>query len=264
MASALGDFLRARRRLATVDRAGPWHGERRTPGLRREEVAMLAGVSSDYYTRLEQGRELRPSAQVLQALARALELCPEATEYLYRLAHPQECGRRQLGGDEEISPHMLRFLEGCDHVVAFVVNRRMDYLARNRRAAALYRGMDIADNVLRLIFLCPAAREFYVDWEQEARAFTAHLRAASDAGRDPLVRELVEELSAASDDFRHIWARHDVRVRTKMPIRYRHRDVGEMTLQYETLRVGSAPGQFIVIGQAEPGSPSARAYASLG
>jgi hypothetical protein len=155
-------------------------------------------------------------------------------------------------------------MEGCDHAVAFVVNRRLDFLAKNPLARAHYEGLKDNDNVLRMVFLHPAAREFYVDWEQEAAHFVAHLRAISGAGRDdPFVLELVEELSRTSEDFRRMWARHDVQTRTQTFIRYHHREVGEMTLHFETLRLTSAPGQLLVIGQAEPGSPSAHALAEL-
>ncbi|GII34595.1 transcriptional regulator [Planotetraspora mira] len=224
---------------------------------------MLAGVSIDYYTRLEQGRERRPSDQVLDALAKVLHLDPEASEHLHELARPRTSGA--VGRGNCVSPNLLRFMEGCDHAVAFVVNRRLDFLAKNPLARAHYEGLEGNDNVLRMVFLHPAAREFYVDWEQEASHFVAHLRAVAGTGRDdPLVLELVEELSRRSEDFRRMWARHDVQARAQMFIRYRHRQVGEMALLFETLRLTSAPGQFLVIGQAEPGSPSAHALAKLG
>ncbi|GAA4584785.1 helix-turn-helix transcriptional regulator [Planotetraspora phitsanulokensis] len=236
---------------------------RRTPGLRRDEVASLAGVSMDYYTRLEQGRERRPSDQVLDALARVLHLDPEASEHLHELARPRTSG---AGGRSNcVSPNLLRFIEGCDHALAFVVNRRLDFVAKNRLTKVLHEGFDDNDNVLRRIFLNPAAREFYVDWEREASHFVAHLRAVAGTGRDdPFVLELVEELSRKSEDFRRMWARHDVQTRTQVFMRFRHRQVGEMTLYLETLRLTSAPGHIFIIGQAEPGSPSAHALAELG
>ncbi|GII52625.1 transcriptional regulator [Planotetraspora thailandica] len=231
--------------------------------MRRDEVAVLAGISIDYYTRLEQGRERRPSDQVLDALARVLRLDPEAGEHLHELARPRTSEAVGRGG--RVSPNMLRFIDGCDHVLAFVLNRRLDFLAKNPLARAHYEGLEDNDNLPRMFFLHPAAREFYMDWEQEVSRLVAHLRAAAGTGSDdPFVLELVEELARESDEFRRMWARHDVQTRTQVFIRYRHGEVGEMTLLFETFRLTSARGQFLVIGQAEPGSPSAHALAELG
>jgi transcriptional regulator with XRE-family HTH domain len=237
---------------------------RRTPGLRREEVAVLAGVSIDYYTRLEQGKERHPSEEVLGALARALHLDPEATEHLYELGRPRACKRTPAGLVDRVSPHVLRLVENWDHAPAFVVNRWLDVLAQNRLGAALHDGLEHNDNLIRMTFLDPAAREFYLDWEQEAWSKVAHLRAAAGPDHDDLsLLKLVEELSLGSGDFRRLWARHDVQAKTHTAIRHHHRDVGDLTLWHETLRIDSAPCLRVFVGQAEPGSPSEEALAKL-
>jgi hypothetical protein len=173
--------------------------------------------------------------------------------------------RRHVGRVDQVSPNVLRFVEGCDHVLVFVANRQWDVLAQNPLAVALYEGLNYNDNLIRLTFLNPAAREFYLDWEQEAWSRVAHLRAAAGADRDdPSLIELVEELSLASEDFRRLWARHDVRARTRAFIRLHHRDVGDLTLHFEVFFIDSAPGLRIFVCQAEPGSSSEDALAMLG
>jgi transcriptional regulator with XRE-family HTH domain len=250
----------------TPDQVGlPLFGRRRTPGLRRVEVAMLAGVSVDYYSRLEQGRECHPSDQVLRALARALSFDLDATEHLYELARGGPRKRRTAEEIDEVSPTVVRFVEGCDHVPAVVVNGRFDVLARNPLADALYNGLEHRDNLIRLAFLAPEAREFYLDWEQHSQVKVAHLRAAAGADlEDPALVELIEELGSASDDFRRMWARHEVRALTGSLIRVRHRDVGDLVLSYEMFTVESSRPHQIIVLAAEPGSPSEKALARLG
>jgi transcriptional regulator with XRE-family HTH domain len=261
----LGDFLRARRQVTSVDQVGLVHGgRRRIPGLRREEVAMLAGVSTDYYIRLEQGRERNPSDQVLQALARVFDLTPEATEHMYELASPRAHRRRPSGTSDKVSMGVVRLLDMWDRAPAFVVNHRLDVLARNQLAAALHMGLELRDNLLRFTFLNPASHEFYLDWEDEALAKVADLRAAAGAGHDdPAMLELVEELSQASEDFRRMWARHDVRAKTDELKHFHHPVVGDLVLWHETLAIASTPDLRIFVNAAEPGSPSERALAQL-
>jgi transcriptional regulator with XRE-family HTH domain len=265
MVSPLGEFLRARRTATTLDQAGlPHGGRRRTPGLRREEVSVLAGLSTDYYIRLEQGRERRPSDQVLDALARAFQLDAEATEHLHELARPRIFKCTPADRVDRVSPHVLRLMDGWDQATALLVNRRLDVLARNRLSVALLAGLDHTDNLMRLTFLNPAAREFLLDWEQEAWFQLAYVRAAMGADLDdPALLELVEELSLASEDFRQMWARHDVGVKPYESGRFHHRDVGEMTLYVETFAIDRSAGQRLFVAQAEPGSPSERALAKL-
>ncbi|WP_371780992.1 helix-turn-helix transcriptional regulator [Streptosporangium subroseum] len=261
----LGEFLRARREVTTPEQVGLLDvGVRRTPGLRREEVAMLAGVSTDYYVRLEQGRERRPSDQVLTALARVLCLGPDATDYLYELAHPLARPHRQGSQLEQVSPELLRLMRGWSHIPAFVTGRWLDVLARNPLGSVLHDGLEYADNLLRLVFLDPSAREFYPDWEQVARVRVAHLRGVAGTDLDhPYLIELVGELSLKSADFRRLWARHDVSGIVSEDRRFHHRKVGELDLTSEVLSVASAPGQQLAIFHAKPGSSSERALVLL-
>ncbi|GLW05706.1 transcriptional regulator [Microtetraspora sp. NBRC 13810] len=262
----LGEYLRARREVTTPVQAGlPLIGSRRTPGLRREEVAMLAGVSVHYYTRLEQGRERGPSDQVLSALARVLRLEDEAARHLFELAHPAARPRHPVDRRERVSPSLLRLLEGWQHTPAFVVGRRMDVLAANPLVRALYDGFSLQDNCLRMVFLTPEAENFYLDWEEAAACKTAALRATVGSDHDdPLLAELINELSAHSPAFRRMWARHDVRNRGCEVKRFRHPEVGEMHLSAELFTISGAPGQQLVVLAAEPGSPSERALVRLG
>ncbi|GGL08381.1 transcriptional regulator [Sphaerisporangium melleum] len=266
----MGDFLRARRELTTPEQVGivPGGTRRRTPGLRREEVALLAGVSIDYYIRLEQGRERRPSDQVLQAIARALRLDAEATEHLYELARPR-CHRREeyerSEPDARVDANLVRLMEAWDAVAAYVVNPRLDVLVRNAVARGLYEGLEHSDNLLRLAVLNPRAREFYLDWETDTRRKIAHLRAAAGPeGADPALDELVSELSQASEQFRRAWERHDVRSRTRAPVRFHHPVMGDLFTTMQVLSIDGSPGLKLVTFQAERGSPSECALAFLG
>ncbi|ETK36667.1 helix-turn-helix transcriptional regulator [Microbispora sp. ATCC PTA-5024] len=266
MQSALGDFLRARRHAMLPDTVGlPRGGNlRRTPGLRREDVAVLAGVSVDYYTRLEQGRERRPSDQVLDALARVFHLDDEASDHLHRLARPRarRSGVRREEG--QVHPQVLQLLDEWDRMPACVINRRTDVLARNRMSAAFLEGFEHTDNFLRMLFLSPGAKEISLDWEYNARAMVAHLRASVGADHeDPSLLDLVRELSDKSEDFRRMWARHDVRTRRRDLFGVRHPVVGDLKLWHESFSIDSAPGQRLFIAKAEPGSPSEDALAKL-
>jgi hypothetical protein len=192
-----------------------------------------------------------------------LRLDLEATEHLHELAHPRPGRRRTAGESDRISPPVLRLVEALD-VPAFVLNRRMDVLVRNRLSASLCGWLEHSDNVMRMTFLNPLAAEFFPDWERDASGFVAHMRAMLGAGRDePFLLELVEELSRGSDDFCRMWARHDVRSMTNEIRRMRHHDVGDLTLLCETLGVGNALGQVLVTFQPEPGSTSERALTRL-
>jgi transcriptional regulator with XRE-family HTH domain len=259
--NALGEFLRARRGLVTP--ALPGGNRRRVSGLRREEVAMLAGVSTDYYIRLEQGRERNPSAQVLDALARALELDDDALAHLHELARPVP--RRRAPRRERVNRTLLEMMERWPHTPAVLLGRRLTVLAHNALGGALFAGHTHSDDLVRLVFLDPAAREFYPDWERAAARTVAGLRASAGLDHDdPELVALVGELSLKSETFRTLWARHDIRQKTAETKRLRHRLVGELTLHYESLAVNSAPGQQLVIYHAEPGSPSEDALALLG
>jgi transcriptional regulator with XRE-family HTH domain len=264
--NALGEFLRARRGLvrpggdlAPVDR------RRRVSGLRREEIALLAGVSVDYYIRLEQGRERHPSAQVVDALARALELDDDAAAHLHELASPRVRRRRRAPRRERVSAHLVQMMATWHRTPAVILDRYLRVLAANDLGRALFAGHTHSDDLVRLVFLDPDAPAFYPEWERAAANTVAGLRAAVGLDRDdPVLIELVDELSAKSEPFRRLWARHDVRQKTHEVKRLDHPVVGDLTLSYEALTVNSAPGQQLVVYQAEPGSPSEDALGLLG
>jgi len=261
----LGSFLTARRAQAQPDAATvATSGYRRVPGLRREEVAVLAGLSADYYTRLEQGRERHPSEQVLSALARALDLNADARAHLFRLA-----GRAvPVGYDDRhgtVSDDLTRLMSTWHSTPAYVIDRTMDVRAENDLARALHSGLTETDNLARTVFLDPAGRDFYVDWERAAHSATGHLRLAEGHDpHDPRLLELLDELTRRSAAFRDLWSRHDVRGKTREPKLFRHPDVGVLTLGYEALDVRSDPGLQLIVYHAPAGSPSAEALALLG
>lgn len=261
----LGAFLAARRaRLTPGDVGLVSSGTRRVTGLRREEVAVLAGVSVDYYTRLEQGRERNPSASVLDAVARALDLGPDAREHLFRLADASP-GSVPTSARQHVAPSLRELLDAWPDTPAIIVDRRLDLLARNALADAFYRDFAEADNIVRMTFLDPAGATFFADWPRAAEACVANLRLA--LGHDPHDRralDLVEEVSAVSREFRRLWERHDVRGKTHEAKTFRHGEVGELTLSYHAFDVRGAAGQQLIVYRAEPHSPSADALRMLG
>ncbi|XVU23601.1 helix-turn-helix domain-containing protein [Actinoplanes sp. CA-054009] len=264
MDNALGDFLRARRELVTPAEAGlsPGAGPRRVPGLRREEVATLAGISAEYYLRLERGRDRSPSAQVVDALARVLRLDGEASAYLMDLARPKSRHRPDRPG--ESVPHSLQLLLGTLNVPALVFNRYSDVLAANRLARELSPDMVPGVNRLRALFTDTMARAYHPDWERYTASAVAHLRAqiGADTG-DQRLHDLVAELSAGSERFRQLWARHDVRTATGGEFLIRHPRVGDLTLLIDKFAVLGADGLEALLLHAEPGSPSAGALERL-
>jgi transcriptional regulator with XRE-family HTH domain len=261
----IGQFLRARRELVQPEDVGiEAFGRRRVPGLRREELAMLAGVSVDYYVRLEQGRERHPSEQVLDSLARALQLDDTAARHLQELARPPARRRRPSIRPQRVRRGVERLMDGWSHTPAMVYGRCMDVLAANSLADAVHGRPLRGDNALRSIFLDPGARDFYADWEEVARDTVAWLRALAGADLDdPRLTELVGELSLKSEEFRRLWARHDVREKTSGTKRFVHPVVGELSLGYESFAIGGAPGQVLVVYHAEPGSRNEQALALL-
>ncbi|MER7079025.1 Helix-turn-helix domain-containing protein [Saccharopolyspora kobensis] len=260
----LGAFLRARRAQRSPEDAGVLHsGRRKVTGLRREEVAVLAGVNADYYTRLEQGRETRPSPQVLDALCRALDLDPDAREHLHRLAGTAPDGT-PAPVPQTVSPELRQLMDGYPHTPAFVLNRTLDVLATNTLAEALFSPFRAVDNLARMIFLDPAGRRFYAHWDWTAQATVANLRVAEGfAPHDPGLRRLVAELGESSTHFRTWWETHPVRGKTREPKHLVHPDVGPLTLTYQAFDVRAAPGQQLIIYHAEPATPSAQALALL-
>ncbi|MFF3749890.1 helix-turn-helix transcriptional regulator [Streptomyces sp. NPDC002018] len=260
----LGEFLRARRTSTEPDPTVITSGRRRTTGMRREEVAALAGVSKDYYTRLEQGRERYPSDQVLGAIALALRLDAEARAHLLGLVRRQSAARYRSTWNQDVAPDLVRLMAGWTDLPAMVLSRCLDVLAANELARVLFSHVPPGDNLLRFIFLHPASCRFYPRWDEAARDGVGALRAAAGAdSRDPRLTSLVAELTAGSEEFRRLWDSHHVRAKTAADKEFHHPEVGEFTLAYETLTVNSAPGQQLVIYQAEPGSPSETALRLL-
>jgi transcriptional regulator with XRE-family HTH domain len=258
----LGDYLRARREQLRPDDVGLVPGtRRRVLGLRREEVAMLAGISSDYYLRLEQGRDKHPSTQVVDALARALQLDTKATEYLHQLARKSSRSSARHAADT-VADNLDRLIDQFS-MPAIVASRYQDVLAANPIARALSPGFAPGENFLRWRLLAPAAREFFVDWDEATEVAVSGLREI--AGNDPddsRLRALVDELSATSDRFRELWARADVGYRTGV-IRMRHPKVGDLHLYRNRLNVPHSGGQHVLVYHPEPGSESAKALEAL-
>jgi transcriptional regulator with XRE-family HTH domain len=263
--NTLGEFLRARREQVHPRDVG-LHvaGVRRTPGLRREEVATLAGVSADYYLRLEQGRDRHPSPSVLSALAQVFGLDATATHYLLGLAAARPARARRPRSRPETVPAGIRQLLETVNLPAFVESRSFDVLAANQLAVALLPNMSPGENRLRSLFLDPAERALYPDWSRVIVTMVASFRASIGTDTDdPRVIQLVGELSLASAEFRQVWARHDVRALAGGTADMRHPELGPLTLRREKLPIGDTNGQLLVMYLAEPGSASARTLSRL-
>ncbi|TDC27568.1 XRE family transcriptional regulator [Streptomyces sp. 8K308] len=263
--NALGDFLRARRaRLGPEDLGLASYGRRRVPGLRREEVAVLAGVNGDYYARLEQGRERHPSPQVLNALGDALRLDGESRDHLFRLAGAARDARGSAAV-RRVSPELRALLDGYAHTPALVLDAALDVLAANALAAALFSPFRRLDNLALMAFLDPVARSFYRHWPEVAETTVASLRHGT--GPDPehsRLREVVDALLAAGDEFATLWHAHAVRLKGQGPKELDHPEVGALSLTYQTFDVRAAPGQQLVVYHAAPHTPSAQALSLLG
>ncbi|WP_061300092.1 helix-turn-helix transcriptional regulator [Herbidospora cretacea] len=265
---AVGEFLRARRDRLTPEAAGLPSDvrPRRVPGLRREEVAGLAGVSVDYYVKLERGLTRGVSRPVWEALARALRLDETERAHLYDLI-AAETGvvlRREPLPRQRVAPGLLNLIASFDQVPAMVQGRRMDVLASNDLFKALYAGFT-GRNLARFILLDPAAKALYPEWPQVARSAVAVMRLyAGSHSDDPELTVLIDELSRGSDLFRRIWGEHRVDRHADGKKRFRHPVVGELTLNYETFLTAGDPEQTLVLFHADPGSPSADALRLLG
>jgi len=263
--SPLGDYLRARRERLQPTDVGlvVGGGKRRVPGLRREEVAVLAGVSTDYYLRLEQGRDARPSDQVLDALARALRLDAVATDYLYALARPAEHPAAAEQGD--VVHDATRWLIDSWPLTAAVVHSRyVDVLASNRLARRLNPNFRAGVNSVLSLFEDPSEREFHDDWEALAARSVALLRATSEARTgDSRLEALVAAGAAGSALFREFWERQDVRRIGDGVHVLHHPLVGELRLTFLRLPLVGTDGQSLFLYFAEPGSPSAAAMERL-
>ncbi|MBP2703710.1 helix-turn-helix domain-containing protein [Microbispora sp. RL4-1S] len=260
----LAGFLRARRTQLSPERAGLpiGPGRRRTPGLRREELATLAGVSIDYYTRLERGKETHPSQAVIDSLARALRLEGDEHEHLRRLAaravrsapEPPAAPCRAVG------PGVPLLLENLRPSPAYVLSRTLDVLAANPGGLRLYAGIESwpakRRNLARYYFLHPAARDLFTDWDNQIRGCVARLRALAGTDPDaPDLAQLVGELLMKSPDFAHMWERYDVRAHRPGTKHFRHPQVGDLTLGYQPMELEGTSGQRLVVYYADVASP---------
>ena len=262
----LADFLRHARSAVDPQRAGlPADGRiRRVPGLRREEVALLAGVSTDYYTRLEQGRRITPSTGVLDAIARALNLDATARAHLGHLVGTSVVQRKAPATVQRVRPGLYQLLESLDGVPAMILGRNTDVLAINRLGRALLADFDRIRprerNYARWMFLTTESRELFLDWEVQARTAVENLRLEiGNRPDDPTLLALVDELSTASDDFRTWWTEHRVYQRTHGTKRLRHPIVGKLTVDYETFMMPGDPDQTLFLFTTEAGTPAREA-----
>jgi hypothetical protein len=272
----LRDFLVTRRARITPEQAGlpAYGGRRRVSGLRREEVALLAGISAEYYTRLERGNARGVSESVLESIARALLLDGAERAHLFDLARAgrtTSSPKRRRAPKQRVRPSIQHVLDGLTGAAGLVHNARLDNLAMNQLGRALYSNMFSRAagpgpvNSARYVFLDPGARDFYADWERAASDVVAILRTA--AGREPYDRDLsdlVGELSTQSAEFRTRWAAHNVRFHDTGIKDYHHPVVGDISLTYNRMELAADPGLAITIWTAEPGSKSAEALSLLG
>ncbi|MCL6734070.1 helix-turn-helix domain-containing protein [Streptomyces neyagawaensis] len=266
----LSEFLRTRRaRLKPEDVGLPEFGRhRRVPGLRREELAQLAGVSVAYYTRLEQGNGRNVSAEVLDAIARALRLSDAEHSHLTHLAKPKAHKKKPSARPQQVRGALRQLIDSLDGVPAYITGRRSDILVWNRMAAAVFGDWSELPaqerNWARMVFLRPEYRDLYIDWDQKAADMVSYLR--MDAGchpDDPRLSALVGELSVKSEEFRRLWATHDVKEKSHGVKRMRHPLVGDLTLSFEAFPLPDDHEQTLVTYHAEPGSPSAEALRLL-
>lgn len=265
------EFLSSRRARLTPERAGlpAYGGNRRVTGLRREEVALLAGVSVDYYVRLERGNLSGASDSVLEALSRALQLDDAEREYLFDLARRSPTpGPRSRTSSPKLRPVVQQILDAITDAPAWVRNNRHDFLATNQMARALHTPMLTHQphpaNSARFIYLDPAAREFFRDWQKAASDTAGFLRQeAARTPHDKALSDLIGELSTRSEVFRQNWAAHNVRTHRAGLKRLHHHIVGDIDLNFESADLTSQPGLTLVIYTAEPGTPSADALKLL-
>ncbi|MER6210938.1 helix-turn-helix transcriptional regulator [Streptomyces sp. NPDC001073] len=262
------DFITSRRAKITPGDVGlASYGPRRVPGLRREEVAALAGVSIDYYNRMERGNLTGVSEEILEAVAGALRLDEAERAHLFDLARAsknQSAGKRRSATRRTVRPSVDWMINSMTGAAAFVVNSRQDILAVNRLGREFYAPMfmsSAAANVARFTYLDPHAKEFFADWGRTAKECVAALR--TQAGRVPFDRDLsdlIGELSTHSKDFAAFWATHNVRLHREAEKRFNHPLVGELTLRYERLAVTADPDMEIFVYVAEPGSRSEEGF----
>jgi transcriptional regulator with XRE-family HTH domain len=262
---SLAAYLRAvRARLSPESLGLPGGGVRRVAGLRREEVAVLGGLSVDYYTRLEQGREVSPGAAVLEGIADGLELEGDEREHLFTLAGLTAPSRFRAAATS-VTPALAQLLDSWSAHPAFVIDPAHDVLAANALAHAVYAPFGEFDNLVRMTFLDPVARRFHADWARAAESTVASLRAAA-AGfeADPRLRSVVESVRVASPEFAHRWGAQRVQRKTYTAKQFVHDEVGRLEFDAHSFAVQGAPGLQLVVYGHEPGSATARALTLLG
>jgi transcriptional regulator with XRE-family HTH domain len=259
----LGDFLRAQRTRISPEEVGLRSvGNRRVRGLRREEVAVLAGLSADYYARLEQGRERSPSPQLMSAVCRALMLEHDARDHAFRLARLAPTTRVTT---EEPTPHLRHLLESFPKAAAYVVNPAFRVIAANDIAAGLIAPAHHDSQVMQFLFLDPTAPKYFLQWDEVARAAVSAIRlAAGYSPPHPEVAALVRRLYVRSPAFAAMWDDREVKGLTTVHKFINHPEVGRLELWYQTFDVREAPGLQLTVATAEPGSPSEDALTLLG
>jgi transcriptional regulator with XRE-family HTH domain len=259
--NALGEYLRLRRGQVRPEDVGLVPGlRRRVEGLRREELAALAGISADYYLRIEQGRTTHPSPQILDALARALRMDASATAHLHELARDD---RRVYSGPERVSDHIVTLIDQL-RVPAFVAGRCLDCLASNQPARALSPNFTPGQNLLRQLFLDPAERRLHLDWDAAAAGVVAGLRQiAGGHTADPRLDSLVDELCARSDRFQSLWAQGEVGYRRAGTSHMQHPTVGELLLHRTRFPIPDSDGQHLQLYHAPPNTDTAMRLAEL-
>ena len=272
--SELGEFLRSRRDALTPQQAGvSSYGMRRVPGLRREEIAQLAGVSVAYYTRLEQGQSSRASDSIIDALARALKLRDDERLHLFELARPRPVRKLRQPRPERAAPGGQALVDAMTGVSAVLLGRRNDVLAWNPLGHALFAGhlpfdapqaLDARPNLTRMLFLDPHTRELYPNWNDEAALLVASLRfVAAQYPEDRALAELVGELSVKSTEFAGLWAKHTVQLCSRGTKHLHHPEIGDLDLDYQALHLPDTDGQRLVIHTAARGSSSSHALSLL-
>lgn len=272
--TALGDFLRTRRgRLKPEDVGVASYGQRRVPGLRREELAQLAGVSATYYTRLEQGQSTNASEAVIDSLARALDLNDDERAHLHDLARPVPAKPRRPTKPATVRPGTRQLVNAMGDVPAVVLGRRNEVLAWNRLGYLLLAGhyafdapdrIDDRPNLARMLFLDPHHRNLYVRWEEEALRAVASLRVVAGRHKDDReLAELIGELSMKSPEFAAMWSRHPVATCAFGTKHFQHPEVGDLTLEFEVLHLPDDSGHRVLMYSAGPGGASEAALRLL-
>ncbi|WP_033344321.1 helix-turn-helix domain-containing protein [Catenuloplanes japonicus] len=259
---SLGEFLRARRELVSPEQAGlvPRTTARRVPGLRREEVATLAGISIEYLTRLERGKDRSPSRQVIDALCVALHLEPEAVRYLHSLVWPIAAADR---ADDEPVPALLRALSRFEGDIAYILGPRFDILARTRVADA-FLGPAVHGNQVEHLFTDPTAADIYPDWDEVATQAVAALRSrARGSHDDPALHAMLDRLRGASEPFARLWSRHEIHGSVSGTKRIVHPRFGTITVAWDALTTAYPGDQTIVLYTTEPGSASEAALEAV-